>query len=291
MNESALTSIILPASLFIIMLGMGFSLVVDDFRRVVRYPKAALIGLTNQLILLPIIGFLLAKGFHLAPEMAVGLMILAACPGGVTSNLITHVAKGDIALSITLTAIASFITVVSIPFIVGFSLDYFMGEGSTIELPVLKTIGQVVGITILPVSIGMIVRANRPAFANRMEKPMRIASTIIFIVVLLGIILANKDIILPSLQQLGLVALSLNIATMLLGYVAARIFNLNLKQSLSVTIESGIQNGTLAIVIATSILMRADMALPASVYGILMFFTGGFIMYWFGKRWVVGSGQ
>ena len=120
MEDSVLTSVVLPASLAVIMLGMGLSLVIDDFKRVFQYPKAVLIGLTNQMILLPVIGFLIAIAFQLPPTMAVGLMILAACPGGVTSNLITHVAKGDIALSITMTAIASFLTVITIPIIISF---------------------------------------------------------------------------------------------------------------------------------------------------------------------------
>ena len=142
MESSALTTIVLPASLFIIMLGMGLSLVVDDFRRVIQYPKAVAIGLFNQLILLPLIGYGLAVMLGLGPAFAVGLMLLAACPGGVTSNLITHVAKGDTALSITMTAIASFITVFTIPLIVSWSLGQFMGESRSIELPIIQTMGR-----------------------------------------------------------------------------------------------------------------------------------------------------
>ena len=284
MEESVLTSVVLPASLFIIMLGMGLSLVPNDFKRVVRYPRAATIGLINQLIFLPLVGFMFATAFNLDPALAVGLMILAACPGGVTSNLITHVAKGDTALSITLTAIASFITVITIPLIISGALVYFLGDSSPVELPVLKTILQVIGITVIPVSIGMFVREKSPEFADRMERPSRIASTIIFIVILIGIIAANKDIIVSSFQKLGLVTLCLNVLTMGLGFVFGRLFKLNDKQSLTITIESGIQNGTLAIVIATSILKQADMALPAAVYSILMFVTGGFIMWYFGRK-------
>jgi len=285
MGDSILTTVLLPVSLAIIMLGMGFSLVINDFKRVLKYPKAALIGFTNQLILLPIIGFALANLFNLSPPMAVGLMILAACPGGVTSNLITHVSKGDIALSITLTAIASLVTVFSIPFIVSFSLDYFMADDATsIEMPFLKTILQIMVITVIPVSIGMIVNHYRPEFTKRMEQPMRTASTVIFLVVLVGIIAANREKIAESFQEVGLVALILNVITMLLGFFAARLFRLNLKQSISITIESGIQNGTLAIVIASTILLQDEMAIPAAVYGLLMFFTGGFMMWYFGKR-------
>ncbi|MFK7948084.1 MAG: bile acid:sodium symporter family protein [Saprospiraceae bacterium] len=279
-----LTTVFLPLSLFIIMLGMGLSLVVDDFLRVFKYPKAVAIGLTNQLILLPIIGFLIASNFGLTPAFAVGIMIIAACPGGVTSNLITHVAKGDTALSITMTAFASFVTVFSIPLIINYGLVEFMGESQTIKLPLLETMGKIIIITIFPVVLGMLIRINKPDFAIKMERPSRIASTIIFIVILVAIIISERERLIEYFVALSGATLALNIATMLLGYIAARLFKLNLKQSLSITIESGVQNGTLAIVIAESILNEAEMALPAGVYSILMFVTGGILMAYFGNR-------
>lgn len=285
MENSILTTVILPISLAIIMLGMGLSLTISDFKNVFKNPKAALIGLTNQMLILPLIGFILAVTFDLDPVLAVGLMIISACPGGATSNLITHVAKGDIALSISLTAFTSIATVFTIPIILSFSLNYFMNEtGNTIELPIGETMLQITGITILPVSIGMLIKHFKTSFAKKMEKPMRIASTVIFIAVVLGIILANRDIIVSSFKSSGLVALLLNVTTMATGYFSARIFKLNLKQSISITIESGIQNGTLAIVVALSILNRMELSIPGVVYSLLMFFTSGFLMWYFGRR-------
>lgn len=282
MKESVLTSVVLPLSLFVIMLGMGLSLVVDDFKRVVRYPKAMAVGLTNQLVLLPLIGFGIATAFALEPAMAVGLMIIAACPGGVTSNLITHVSRGDTALSISLTAINSAITVITIPLIVAFALDHFVGEARTIEMPVLKTILQIVAITVVPVGLGMIVRRKATDFADRMERPARIASSVIFVLIVVGIIAANVELIREHFVALSGVTLALNVATMALGFVAARLASLNMPQSLAITIESGIQNGTLAIVLATSILKQGDMALPAGIYSLIMFMTGGLLMVYFG---------
>lgn len=279
-----LTDVLLPLSLFIIMLGMGLSLVVNDFLRVFRYPKAVAIGLTNQLILLPIVGYLIASNFGLTPVFAVGMMIIAACPGGVTSNLITHVVKGDTALSITMTALASFVTVFSIPLIINWGLIEFMGESQLIKLPILETMGKIIGITVFPVAIGMFIRRRNPDFAIKMEKPSRTASTIIFIVILLAIIIQERERLVEYFVQLSGATLTLNLATMLLGYFAAKLFRLNLKQSLSITIESGIQNGTLAIVIAESILKQTQMALPAGVYSIMMFVTGGILMAYFGNR-------
>ena len=284
MESGILTTVILPASLFIIMLGMGLSLTIQDFRNVVKYPKAFAIGIVNQLILLPIIGFLLLFVFKMDPILSVGFMLLAACPGGVTSNLISHVAKADTALSISLTAVTSFVTVITIPLIVNFALGYFMSENQEIQLPLVKTIVQIIGITVLPVSIGMFVRKRAPEFSNRMEKPARTASTVIFVLIFLGIVFTNLDVLQENIGKLGLATLTLNVITMLTGYFIAKALQLNLPQTLSISIESGIQNGTLAIVIASSILQNADMSLPAAIYSLPMFLTGGIMMYYFGKR-------
>ena len=289
MESKILTTVILPASLFIIMLGMGLSLTIQDFRNVVKYPKASAIGMVNQLILLPIIGFLLLFVFKMDPILSVGFMLLAACPGGVTSNLISHVSKADTALSISLTAVTSFITVITIPLIVNFALGYYMSENQEIQLPLVKTIVQIIGITVLPVSIGMFVRKRAPEFSDRMEKPARTASTVIFVLIFLGIVFTNLDVLQENIGKLGLATLTLNVITMLTGYLIARALQLNLPQTLSISIESGIQNGTLAIVIASSILQNADMSLPAAIYSLPMFLTGGIMMYYFGRRKAVND--
>jgi len=286
MNAAELISkVFLPLSLAIIMLGMGMTLIPADFTRIIKYPKAILIGLTNQLVFLPIIGFSLAIVFNLNPVMAVGLMILAACPGGPTSNLITQVCKGNIALSVTLTAIASIISILTIPFILSYALEYFGNNTDvTIKLPIIDTIIQIMGITVIPISIGMFIRKHKTNFAKRMEKPMRTASTVIFILVFIAVLAANADKLVDGMKTAGLVTLVLNIATMGLGYLTAKLFKLNLKNVISITIESGIQNGTLAFVIATSILNNVEMGIPTGAYSIWMFITGGILMWQLGKR-------
>lgn len=285
MIVTLLTKVLLPVSLGIIMLGMGMTLIPKDFTRITKFPKAAFIGIVNQLIFLPIIGFSLAIAFDLDATMAIGLMIIAAAPGGPTSNLITQICKGNIALSVTLTAIVSFATILTIPAILSFALDYF---GSTseiiIELPVIDIILQILVIIIIPISIGMIIRRLKPAFATRMEKPVRAASTVIFILIFIAIVAAKWKFLGDAMKQVGLVTLVLNIATMALGYFTARLFKLNLKDSISITVESGIQNGTLAIVIATTILDNLDMAIPVVAYSIWMFVTGSILMLYFRKR-------
>ncbi len=264
---------------------MGMTLIPADFTRIVTYPKAVLIGLTNQLILLPLIGFSLAIAFDLDPTMAVGIMILSCCPGGPTSNLITQICNGNIALSVTLTAIASFASIITIPFVLAMALDYF-GSGSdiVIELPVLDTILQIVVITVIPISIGMLIRKYKPNFAKRMEKPMRTASTVIFILVFIAVLAANLELLGNAMKSVGLVTLLLNIGTMGLGYLTARLFKLKLKNAISISVESGIQNGTLAFVIATTILNNVEMGIPTVAYAIWMFLTGGILMWKLSKR-------
>ena len=280
-----LSKIFLPISLAIIMLGMGMTLIPNDFTRIIKDPKSILIGLTNQFIFLPIIGFSLAIAFNLSPEMAVGLIILVTCPSNPTSNLITQICKGNIALSVTLTAIASILSVFTIPFILSYALDYFgSGTDLTIKLPIIDTIIQIMGITVIPISLGMLIRRFKTNFASRMKKPMRIASLSIFILVFIAVIAANFNIVAQAMKEVGLVTLLLNILTLGLGYLTARLFKLNLKSAISITVESGIQNGALAFVIATSILNNIEMGIPTAAYVIWMYMTGGILMWQFGKR-------
>ena len=276
---SIITQIFLPISLAIIMFGMGLTLVVGDFARLFTYPKEVLVGLFNQLVFLPLIGFLIILLFDLNSSMAIGVMILSLCPGGPTSNLITQVARGNIGLSVTLTALASLITVFTIPFILSESITYFTGETDVvIELPVVQTMLQILVITVIPVSIGMVIRKKNEDFALRMENPMRTASTVLFIIIFLLVMIANKDLIVQAMMEVGLATLLLNISTMAFGYITAKFFGIKGKSQVSITIESGIQNGTLAFVIATTILNNVEMGLPTGAYSIWMFITGGILM-------------
>ena len=282
---SIIGQIFLPISLAIIMFGMGLSLVTDDFVRLFAYPKAVLVGLCNQLLFLPLIGFAIIVLFDLNPTMAIGVMILSLCPGGPTSNLISQVSRGNIGLSVTLTALASLITVFTIPILLSKAITYFTGDiDVVIQLPILETMLQILMITIIPISIGMIIRKRREAFALSMEKPMRTASTVLFVIIFLIIIIANKDNLTQAMKEVGLPTLLLNLSTMGLGFVSAKLFGITGKSQISITIESGIQNGTLAFVIATTILNNFEMGLPTGAYSIWMFITGGFLMLRFGNK-------
>ena len=277
--------IFLPVSLAIIMFGMGLTLVIGDFVRIFTYPKAVLIGLINQIILLPIIGFSIVVLFNLSPTMATGVMILSLCPGGPTSNLITQVSRGNIGLSVTLTALASLITVFTIPVLLSEAIAYFTGNtGVVIELPVLQTMLQILVITVIPIAIGMMIRKRNEGFALRMEKPMRTASTVLFVIIFLVIIIANKDNLVQAMKEVGLATLLLNLISMGVGFLTAKLFGIAGNSQITITIESGIQNGTLAFVIATSILNNLEMGLPAGAYSIWMFITGGILMWRLGSK-------
>ena len=279
-----LSTVILAASLFIIMLGMGLSLVADDFKRVLFHPNAVFVGLVNQLVLLPLIGFGIASVFNLRPEIAVGIIILVACPGGPTSNLITHLAKGNTALSVTLTALNSFITILTIPFIVNIGLEQFLDEGQFIRLDVYKTILQVMIIIIIPILIGMIIRKYAVNFALKMAKPVRIASGVVLALVIIGLIAAKKEVLGDYIKEAGFASLALNIATMLVGYRTAKWLKLNDRSAICISVESGIQSVTLAISIAVVLLNNKDFAIAPAVYGLLMFFPAGVMIYWANKR-------
>lgn len=277
-NISLVTNIILPISLFMIMLGMGLSLVLADFKRVLQEPKAVLVGMLNQLVLLPIIGFGFVYIFGLSPIYAVGFMILTFCPGGPASNLITHVARGDIALAITLTAIASSVTAFSIPVLTQWALSYFGEGGQLVSLPMLLTIGQIFAITILPVSIGMFLKHRFPEFADSMDRPVRIGATLTFVLILITLIVIAWDIIVSEFSTFAFMCSLLNVTTLCLGYIVARLSKLDKKKAITIAIESGIQNTTLAFIMALTILDNYQYAVPAAIYGVLMFISGGLIM-------------
>ena len=283
MESNVLTEIFLPLSLAVIMFGMGLTLTLEDFKRILIFPKAAALGLVNQLFFLPAIAFGFCILFELPPELAVGLMILAACPGGATSNLITHLAKGDAALSVTLTAISSVLTVITIPLIVNFAIVYFIPGGEQKELNVLGTVIAVLFITIIPVSIGMMVKKKSPSLALKLDNPFKIISTIFFVVIIIAALLKERTNIIENFSLVGPAALALNFSTLLLGYFSARFLGLGKKQSTTISIESGIQNGTLGITVAATLLVNSQMAIPSAVYGILMFGTAA-ILIWMGNR-------
>lgn len=276
MESNFLTTVFLPLALFIIMVSMGMGLTLDDFKRVSIEPKTVILGLIAQLILLPIVGFSIAVVFSLSSELAVGLIILAACPGGPTSNMITYLVEGNVALSITLTAISSIITVFTIPLIVNLAMQNFIGEEAALQIPFFSTMIKIAAITIIPVALGMVLNRYTPRFAVKAEKLAKWLSLFFLALIIFGLLLKERANLSSYIYQVGWATLTLNIVTMALGYGIATIAKLKEDSVRAIAVEVGIQNGTLAIAIASApaFLNNSTMAIPAGIYALLMYFTG-----------------
>lgn len=272
MQASLLTNLLLPLALGVIMLGLGMGLTLDDFRRVARYPRAVLTGLVLQVVVLPGAAFGLALAFGLPPELAVGLMLLAASPGGATANIYSHLARGDVALNITLTAINSALCLVTLPLILNLSLEFFLGTGQYVPPPVRKVI-EVAVIIVLPVVIGMVLRARAPAFSARVEKPLRLLSVLVLALLVAGAVMQERDTLVAFFAVVGLACLSFNLVSMGVGYLAPLALKLPRRQAIAIAMEIGIHNGTLAIFIALNVLENPRISVPAAVYSLLMFVT------------------
>lgn len=275
---------VVPGSLFTIMVGLGLNLTVQDILRIFIMPKAVVTGLIGQLILLPALAFALALSLNLSPIIAIGLIILAACPGGVTSNAYVFASRGDIALSVTLTSIASLFTVFTMPFLTWLALTTFSEAGTMITIPVSDMMISLARLTVLPIVIGMTVRYWRPDFADRIREPVRRLAFILLMVVIIGNTWFSIDTILRYFVQAGLMAIVLNLSCMLMGYGLARLTRLNGPQTISITYEVGLQNLSLALTLANSILMMPDYAIFAIIYGFLMKFSALSFMAWAKKR-------
>ncbi|MDC0670701.1 bile acid:sodium symporter family protein [Nannocystis radixulma] len=270
----------MPIALGVIMLGLGLSLTLEDFKRVVLMPKPVFVGLFCQMLVLPVVCFAIATGFDLPPALAVGLMLLSASPGGATANLFSHLAKGDVALNVTLTAVNSVLSLLTLPFIVNYSLVQFMGEGKVLPLQFDKVI-QVFAIVLVPVAIGMFVRSKKPAGAASLEKPVKILSAVFLLLVIAATVAKERAHVVEYFQQVGLAALAFNLVSMAVGYLVPLVVRLPKRQAVAIGMEIGIHNGTLAIAIASAptLLNNSAMAVPPAVYSLIMFFTAAAFGY------------
>ena len=272
MQASMLTTVVMPLALGIIMLGLGLSLSLEDFKRVTKYPKAMSIALICQMALLPMVCFFLAKAFELPPELAVGMMLLAASPGGATANLYSHLSNGDVALNITLTAVNSLLTLFTLPLIVNLSLEYFMDSGEYLPMQ-FKKVMEVFAIVLVPVLIGMAIKSRAPGFAARMNKPVKILSALFLALIIIAITINERQAIGSYFAQLGVPVLLFNLLSMAIGYFLPQFFRVEKKQAIAIGMEIGLHNGTLAIYIALNVIHNSAMAMPAGAYSLIMFFT------------------
>ena len=262
--------IFLPLALALVMLGLGLTLTTEDFARVAKYPKAAIIALVCQVVVLPAICLGLVLAFGLKGVLAVGMMLLVASPGGTSANLFSHLAGGDVALNITLTAINSVLAVFTLPIVVGLSMAHFMADNAEVGLQPAKFV-QVFAIVLVPVAIGMLVRRKFEAWALRMNDPVRIASVVVLVLVIIAAIAQAYQQLIDNIATLGPVALLLSILSLLIGYYVPKAFNVERGQAVACAMEIGIHNATIAITLALTVLNDETMAIPPAVYGVLMY--------------------
>ena len=271
--------VFLPLALAFIMFALGLGLTGNDFLRVAKQPRDFFVGAFSQIILLPIIAFILVKIWPIAPELAIGVMIIAAAPGGVTSNLLTSFAKGDVALSVSLTAIISLLCVITIPFIVLTSVGLLADSSITQDISLIGIARNMFLIVTVPVLLGMLFRRFASAIALTFEPIAKKISTVLFVLVLLGAIAAERENVVSYFAQAGLITLVLNVVMMVVAYFVAHSLASGTKQKKSITIECGLQNGTLAIFVATSIFGGGMYVIPAATYSLIMFATSLIFIY------------
>jgi BASS family bile acid:Na+ symporter len=264
---------IAPIALALIMLGLGLGLTIQDFTRVAKQPKDFLVGLICQLILLPIIAFILIKIFNTPMELALGVMIIAAAPGGVTSNVLTKFANGDVALSVSLTAIISLISIISVPFIVFKSADFLQVSYASSEISMTGISLKMFLVVTLPVIIGMLIRKFATNFVSKNTLLIQRISIILFAIVFLAIWVEEWENIISYLSQAGLITLVLNIVMMIMGFYVAKMFASGAKQRKSISLECGLQNGTLAVFVASQIFSDIVYLIPTAAYALIMFVT------------------
>ena len=279
--------IFLPLSLVFIMFTLGLGLTSSDFINLIKKPKSFFVGITNQMVMLPLVAFIIISLMGITKEIAVGMMILASCPGGVTSNIITRLAKGDTALSISYTAVISILTIFTLPLVTGLSMNHFMGA----EAPPLNLLSlglTMFCITAVPVGIGMVVRSKNTPYADMFEVTATKISTLLFVIIILGALASEWDTFTNNFLQLGPAIVLLIIAMLTIAYTSSTWFKMSNNQSITVAIESGIQNGTVGITVGNLIINPESglsiLSIPSGVYSILMYFICLPFVFWYIRK-------
>ena len=283
-ESNVIIDVILPVALAFIMFSLGIGLTVEDFSIIVKEPKVFAIGIANQMVILPIVAFAIASSLGLSAELSVGLMILACSPGGVTSNILTKLAKGDTALSVSYTAVVSVATVVTLPLVIGISMDHFMGESAP-DIDVLTLGITMFLLTTVPVVIGMAVRHYSEETANKIDKSVSMVAAGLFVIIVLAAIATEWDTLMDNIGKLGPAVVILCVTMLGIGYKSAEFLELNPQQATTVSIESGIQNASVGITVGGLILAAPDsgistLSLPSGVYGVLMYIVVAPFVYW-----------
>jgi BASS family bile acid:Na+ symporter len=276
--EGSLVDVGLPASLFLIMIGMGLTLTPKDFREVLVAPKATLFGLLAQVLVVPLAAFALAWALSLDPLLAVGLVIIAACPGGTTSNIYAYLGGGDVALSVVLTVLASLIAIITLPLYTSLALELFQDANLTIGLPVGRTVVSLLVIVIVPLLIGMSLRKWTPHFAAQAERFVGLFGMTVLVVVIAAIVLSLGDRVVSLAREGAFIAVLLNLLGIAVGLGGGRLLGLDLRQSFTIAIELGLKNATLGLMVTLTLLHSNEMSVPSAVYGVVMFIIGAVLV-------------
>jgi BASS family bile acid:Na+ symporter len=275
-----LSKLALPLGLAFIMFAMGLTLKFTDFQRILTRPLAVFIGLFVQIICLPFAAFLLLQSWSVSPAFAVGIMILAASPGGITSNLLTHLARGDTALSVTMTAISSLLGMITVPLIVGFSLGYFLDMAQSSQLSVAKMVIGVFAVSTLPVLFGVSINQWRPRLAVRLEAVAGPLSVGIFVLIVLGAFASSWTVMMANIAIIGPLMLILNVFVMVIGWLLARASRLEKSQAIAISLEGGLQNGALGIFVALTLLQDKTLMIPSITYALIMNLSAAVLIFW-----------
>ncbi|MBJ7457994.1 MAG: bile acid:sodium symporter family protein [Thermoleophilaceae bacterium] len=282
MDESLVTTVAVPIGLALIMTALGLSLVPDDFRRVVSMPRGVAIGMVNLAFISPLLAFLAAELFGLSPVMAAGLVLLGAAPGGTMANLLTHLARGDTALSVTITAVSSICALVTVPLYLGLAIDHFGATEVSDEFSMLPVVLRVFAITIVPLAIGMSIRARYTEWAVAFEPRAKRIALAVFFVVVAGAVVAENDSVRENLREVLGAAVALNLSAMAIGFATARAARLDDRQATAISMELGVHHSAIAIAVAATI--SPELAVPAAVYASFMFFSAGFFAWFMSRR-------
>ncbi len=273
-----IVNVFLPFALALIMFGLGLTLTVGDFRRVTKMPKAVIVALACQLVLIPAICVGVVLLFGLTPALAVGMMLVAASPGGTTANLFSHLAGGDVAFNITLLAVNSIIAVVTLPIVVSLSVAGFMGTETSIRLPADKMI-SVFAVVLVPVAIGMFIRHRFTTWAERMRGPVKIGSVVVLALVIVIAVVQEWALFRDNATSIGLVCLVFSVLSLLVGFYVPRLLRIGRRQAIASAMEIGTHNTVLAVAIALNVIGSTEIAIPAAVYGLVAFIPAGIAAY------------
>lgn len=292
MTEELLTVIntrVIPAGLIAVMFSLGLTLAIDDFKRLLQQPKAAFAGLAGQLLILPVLAFALLALLGLPAAMATGLVILAACPGGVTSNAVVFAARGDTALSVTLTACSSLLTIITAPLLIALAISMFYAEGQAPELNALATVKRLFQMTVLPVGIGMLCKQFLPGIADRLASMLRPVSMLVLLLIIGFSVFSSRELLLENLLKAGPAVFLLNACALLCGYLLARSLKLQRQQQMTLGIEVGVQNATMATFLSLAVLNDWALAIVPTMYGCIMLLNAGLFVRWIRYRESVGQ--